>query len=124
MSKAILAVEQLNKDAFFDYVAAVYAEQDSFYDDKANDMSPNQLLKALGAIAAKVAGVTVDEFVQAANSKEVVQQVKYHTKYGRQNGIHSSPTFMINGLINNAMSSGWSAEQFNEVIEPLVKSNL
>lgn len=29
-----------------------------------------------------------------------------HTKYARQNGIHSSPTFMVDGLIEPAMSSG------------------
>lgn len=31
---------------------------------------------------------------------------KRHTKYARQNGIHSSPTFMIDGLIDPTMSSG------------------
>ena len=34
------------------------------------------------------------------------QEVKRHTKYARQNGIHVSPTFMIDGLVQNDMSSG------------------
>jgi hypothetical protein len=32
--------------------------------------------------------------------------VKWHAKYGRQNGIHVSPTFMIDGLVQDDMSSG------------------
>ena len=34
------------------------------------------------------------------------QEVKRHTKFARQNGIHVSPTFMIDGLVQNDMSSG------------------
>lgn len=32
--------------------------------------------------------------------------IKWQCKYARQNGVHVSPTFMINGLINPNMSSG------------------
>ncbi|CAI9121592.1 DsbA family protein [Brytella acorum] len=32
--------------------------------------------------------------------------IKWHCKYARQNGIHVSPTFMIDGLIDPAISSG------------------
>jgi hypothetical protein len=34
------------------------------------------------------------------------QEIKRHTKYARQNGIHVSPTFMIDGLVQSDMSSG------------------
>jgi hypothetical protein len=29
-----------------------------------------------------------------------------HCRYARQNGIHVSPTFMIDGLVQSDMSSG------------------
>lgn len=32
--------------------------------------------------------------------------MKWHAKYARQNGIHVSPTFMIDGLVQGDMSSG------------------
>ena len=32
--------------------------------------------------------------------------IKWHTKYARQNGIHTSPTFMIDGLVQPDLSSG------------------
>jgi protein-disulfide isomerase len=34
------------------------------------------------------------------------REVKWHIKYARQNGIHVSPTFMIDGLVQPDMSSG------------------
>jgi hypothetical protein len=37
---------------------------------------------------------------------DLEREVKWHTKYARQNGIHSSPTFMIDGIVQTDMSSG------------------
>jgi hypothetical protein len=34
------------------------------------------------------------------------REIKWHTKYARQNSIHVSPTFMIDGLVQAGMSSG------------------
>ena len=34
------------------------------------------------------------------------REVKLHAKYARQNGIHVSPTFMIDGLVQSDLSSG------------------
>ena len=32
--------------------------------------------------------------------------IKWQTRYARQNGIHVSPTFMIDGIVQADMSSG------------------
>jgi protein-disulfide isomerase len=34
------------------------------------------------------------------------REIKWHCKYARQNGIHVSPTFMIDGLVQAEMGSG------------------
>jgi hypothetical protein len=34
------------------------------------------------------------------------REVKWHARYARQNGVHVSPTFMIDGLVRADMSSG------------------
>jgi hypothetical protein len=33
-------------------------------------------------------------------------EIKWHCKYARQNGIHVSPTFMVNGLVQPDLGSG------------------
>jgi len=40
------------------------------------------------------------------------REVKWHTKYARQNGIHVSPSFMVNGLVQPNMSSGDSVSDW------------
>ncbi len=34
------------------------------------------------------------------------REIKWHCKYARQNGIHVSPTFMVDGVVQNDMGSG------------------
>lgn len=58
----------------------------------------------------------------AQNSRDIQpirlgRAVKWHTKYARQNGVHSSPSFAINGLLNDAMSSGQSIEEWAQLLE-------
>jgi protein-disulfide isomerase len=40
------------------------------------------------------------------------REIKAHCKYARQNGIHASPTFMIDGLVQPEMSSGDKASDW------------
>ena len=47
--------------------------------------------------------------LQLANAfaiPDLDREVKWHCKYARQNGIHASPTFMVDGLVQSDMSSG------------------
>lgn len=37
--------------------------------------------------------------------KVVTDLIKRHTRFARQNGIHASPTFMVDGLVNDRISS-------------------
>ena len=37
---------------------------------------------------------------------ELQAEIKWHCKYARQNGIHVSPTFMVNGLVQPDLGSG------------------
>lgn len=37
-------------------------------------------------------------------------EVKWQAKYARQNGIHVTPTFMVDGLVLPDMSSGDAVE--------------
>ena len=43
---------------------------------------------------------------------EMDKPVRWHTKYARQNGIHVSPTFMVDGIVQPDMSSGDSVEDW------------
>jgi hypothetical protein len=48
-------------------------------------------------------GVDVSE---AFLISDLDREIKWHCRYARQNGIHVSPTFMIDGIVKPDMSSG------------------
>lgn len=52
----------------------------------------------------------------AFTRNDVTAAIKWHAKYARQNGIHSTPTFMLNGLVQPSMGSGDSVQQWAEAI--------
>ena len=60
-------------------------------------------------------GVALAEAFQIPGLESVVKQ---HVRYARQNGIHVSPTFMVDGLVDPAISSGDSVEDWVKRIFP------
>ncbi|MGQ4878540.1 DsbA family protein [Billgrantia sp. LNSP4103-1] len=63
------------------------------------DATPNDILKRLEQIS----GLSL---IPAFEQEGLESVVKHHAKYARQNGIHSTPTFMVDGLIDPGMGSG------------------
>lgn len=69
------------------------------------DATPNQILERLKTYS----GV---DAMAAFDRPDLQNAIKWHCKYARQNGIHVSPTFMVNGLVQPEISSGDDIEQW------------
>ncbi len=63
------------------------------------DATPNDIINRLE----QYSGVNAREAFANPSLQNVI---KWHSKYSRQNGIHVSPTFMVNGLIQADIGSG------------------
>jgi predicted DsbA family dithiol-disulfide isomerase len=63
------------------------------------DATPNDIIARIEAYAAV-------KLAEAFAIPDLDRAIKWHCKYARQNGIHTSPTFMIDGLVQPDMSSG------------------
>jgi hypothetical protein len=57
-------------------------------------------------IIARIEGYSGVKLAEAFAIPDLDREVKWHCRYARQNGIHVSPTFMIDGLVQVDMSSG------------------
>lgn len=75
------------------------------------DVTPNQIIERLEAYS----GVKLKE---AFAIPDLDREIKWHCKYARQNGIHVSPTFMIDGLVQTTMSSGDEVSAWVSVLFP------
>jgi hypothetical protein len=94
------------KEAAKAVLAAVAAHREEFEFERhcrgANmDATPNDIIGRIEAYS----GVQLRE---AFAIPDLDREVKWHCRYARQNGIHVSPTFMIDGLVQADMGSGES----------------
>ena len=104
--RCILAASTLpgGKETAKKVMAAVAAHREEFeFTHHAGgpnmDVTPKQIIERLEAYS----GVALQE---AFALRTLDREIKWHCKYARQNGIHVSPTFMIDGLIQPDLSSG------------------
>jgi len=73
------------------------------------DATPNDIIRRIE----RYTGLALAE---AFANPELEHAIKWHTKYARQNGIHVSPTFMIDGLVQPNLSSGDPVSKWVEQI--------
>ena len=116
--RCILAASTLpeGKAAAKMVMAAVAAHQEEFEFERhaggANmDATPNDII-------ARIESYSGVRLAEAFGIPDLDRAVKWHCKYARQNGIHVSPTFMIDGLVDADVSSGdtvqsWLAKVLN-----------
>jgi predicted DsbA family dithiol-disulfide isomerase len=104
--RCILAASTLQggKQAAKAVMTAVAAHREEFEFDHhcrgANmNATPNDII-------ARIEGYSGVKLAEAFAVPDLDREIKWHCKYARQNGIHVSPTFMIDGLVEPGMSSG------------------
>lgn len=61
-------------------------------------------------IIARIERYSEVQVAEAFARPELQNEIKWHCKYARQNGIHVSPTFMVNGLVQADLGSGDDVE--------------
>src|SRR5581483_8003191 len=104
--RCILAASTLKrgKEAAKSVMAAVGAHREEFEFERHcrgpnMDATPNDIIKRIEDYS----GVKLAE---AFAIPDLDREVKWHCRYARQNGIHVSPTFMIDGLVQADIGSG------------------
>ncbi len=104
--RCILAASTLpgGKQAAKAVMAAVAAHREEFEFDRHcrgpnMDATPNDII-------ARIERYSDIRLAEAFAIPDLDREIKWHCKYARQNGIHVSPSFMIDGLVQAEMSSG------------------
>lgn len=106
VTRAILAASTTpgGKAAAKAVMAAVFAHREDFI--LVNHCSgPNQDL-SVSDILARIEQHTGIPVAAPFELPELMPEMKWQARYARQNGIHSTPTFMVDGLVMAEMSSG------------------
>jgi hypothetical protein len=106
ITRCVLAASTLQggKQAAKAVLAAVGAHREEFeFPHHASgpnmDATPNDII-------ARIENYSGVKLRDAFAIPDLDREIKWHCKYARQNGIHVSPTFMIDGLVEPSISSG------------------
>lgn len=108
--RAVLAASTLaeGKKAAWQVMDAIAQNRDEF--EFIDHCRGQNLLATPRQILQRVEQFSKLSLQDAFDQTELQTLVKTHTKYARQNGIHVSPSFMINGLVQADMSSSETVE--------------
>ena len=106
ITRCVLAASTLGegKEAAKKVLAGVAAHRDKL--EPADHCTGPLLALSPTDVIARVEDYSGLKLAEAYALPKLDHEIKRHTKYARQNGIHVSPTFMIDGLVQNDMSSG------------------
>ena len=85
-------------------MAAVAAHREEFEFD--HHCGGANLCATPNDIIARIERYSGVQLAAAFAISDLDREIKWHCKYARQNGIHVSPTFMIDGIVQPDMSSG------------------
>jgi len=106
VTRCVIAASTLpaGKEAAKAVLGAVAAHREEFeFDHHAG--GPN--MKATpNDIIARIEGYSGLKLAAAFAIPNLDREIKWHCKYARQNGIHVSPTFMIDGVVQPNIGSG------------------
>lgn len=118
ITRSILAASAIGgAEAALRAMDGIYARREDFEFDEDHASGPNmqrtpaEIVKDIGELA----GMDLSEAFRLGS---VDRAMRWHARYYRQNGIHSSPTFMIGGLVEPAMSSGQTVEEWATLLQP------
>lgn len=104
--RCIVAASTLpgGKQAAKDVLAAVAAHRDDF--EFTDHCSGPNMSATPSDIIARIEKLTGLQLAAAFAIPGLDREIKWHTRYARQNGIHVSPTFMIDGMVQPDLGSG------------------
>ena len=105
VSRAVLAAAATEggKAAAWSVLEAVFNNREDFI--AFEHCKGDNMAISPGAMLERIVALTGIDFMEAFETKALANDFKWHTKFARQNGIHGSPTFMVDGLVNDGMGS-------------------
>jgi hypothetical protein len=120
LTKSVVAAGLLNRSAGWKLLDQIYQNLHEFSDEKVYRLSPEQIFNKLASLVEKD-GIDRREFLDMVHSEEVLWRIKWMTRYGRQNGIHWSPSFMLQGFLLHEVDSTWGFDKWQALLNPIMR---
>lgn len=132
LHEAGIVVARFEPEQFLKFSYDLFDHIEEFYDSETFEETRNETyLKIYNNVIAKGSySISKEDFLGALNIKKsekpsnggnaATDDLKYFTKVGRQNGIHVTPTVVINGFKDSSIESSTSVEEILKKFDALV----
>jgi hypothetical protein len=117
VTRAILAASATEggKEAALGAMAGIYRHREEFeFDDHCSGANMARTPADILRHVSELAGV---DLTAAFCWKSVDRALRWHVKYCRQNGVHVSPSFAVNRILEPSMSSGQTVAEWLKVLQ-------
>jgi len=127
--EAAAAVLQLSPGQFYPYSSLLFQNQKDFFDVNVVNEPRNETYRRLAKLASSLS-IEQDKMLDlllisdkpgkdgSLNSGNgVTNDIKLMVKANRLTGVHVTPTVLFNGIVDNNISSSWTAQQWEEWLE-------
>lgn len=122
VTKAIFAVAGTDSKLFFPLATFLYERQEQFFNGVFKPRTQLDLYDLIVGLLTEY-GYQTDrtEFIKRLESDDVYAAAKIPSRIAFSRGVWSTPTFFINGAEATQLSSSSSLEDWNNILEPLLK---
>jgi len=127
--EAGVAILRVDQDKYWQFSKALFEKQTDYFDVNVVNETRNATYKKLAKLAGSI-GVDetkIYDLLEVADKpaedgslnigNKVTDDLKVLIKAARLVGVHVSPTVLFNGLVENSISSSFTAEQWDEWLQ-------
>jgi hypothetical protein len=120
---------KIEPSKFWPYSSLLMQNQKDFFDVNVVNESRNETYKRLAKLGGSI-GVNEDQIFKMLEISDkpaadgslntgnaVTDDLKVLVKMARLVGVHVSPSVIVDGVVENSISSGWTKEQWIEYLE-------
>ena len=123
VTKAIVAVAGADSTLFFPLATFLYERQEQFFNGVFKQRTELDLYDLIVRLLTEYGYQTGSaEFIKRLESDDVFAAAKIPSRIAFSRGIWATPTFFINGAEATQLSSSSTLEDWNKILEPLLKS--
>lgn len=125
--EAAIAVSLIAPEKFWEFSDALFDHSEEYYDEPLYNESRKETYVRLAKLAQDSVGVEPEKFLELVSipaesgnkGNFLAPDVKYFIKQARQNGIHVSPTVVINGVTDSSIESSTELDVWVEKAKAL-----
>lgn len=130
LHEASLVIAKLDSSIFLKFSFELFTKIEEFYDTAISDLTRNQIYEKIYnlVISPKFPQISKKTFLENLSIEKttsnhhnsgntVTNDLKYFTKVGRQNGIHVTPTVLVNGYKDGSIESSTPIDKLEEILK-------